>query len=163
MIIEYPLAAEADSEARQEEKRKERQIAEARELRTRRELERVAMSKESAVRLGRDARRQELLAVRASCLPGLVFLFHEVGGGCLGDGWIEIDVSRQDNHLQVKDSHVEPIRQILHPLFAYHFACTNSKMVGPVRVCPRLIRIPVDRENVFVRYYFVRCVRSVRV
>lgn len=79
MIIEYPLAEEDDSEARREEKRQERQVAKARRLRAWRESERVATSEESAMRLGGDARRQELLGVRAACLPGLVFLFHEVG------------------------------------------------------------------------------------
>lgn len=79
MIVEYPLAEERlDNKERLEEKRKEGEVAEARKARGRREIERAAREEEAAVRLGAEARRKELLAVREACLPGLVFLFHEV-------------------------------------------------------------------------------------
>lgn len=79
MIVEYPLAEERDeNKERLEEKRKENEVAEARKARERREIERAAREEESAVRLGGEAKRKELLAVREACLPGLVFLYHEV-------------------------------------------------------------------------------------
>lgn len=83
MIVVYPQAESGkedsdDSEEVLEERRKAEDVAAARKRRVVQEKERVARAEETARRLGHDAREEELMRVREACLPGLVFLFHEV-------------------------------------------------------------------------------------
>lgn len=61
-----------------EEKRKAKEVVEARQRREREEEESVKGMEEAARRAGQAAREEEMLCVRATCLPGLVFLTHEV-------------------------------------------------------------------------------------
>ncbi|CAM9936322.1 unnamed protein product [Ectocarpus sp. 12 AP-2014] len=61
-----------------EEERKAKEAAEARRKRERKEEEAIRAAEETASRAEEAARREELLGVRAACLPGLVFLAHEV-------------------------------------------------------------------------------------
>lgn len=61
-----------------EEKRKAKEVVEARQRREREEEESVRGMEEAARRAGKAAREEEMLCVRDACLPGLVFLTHEV-------------------------------------------------------------------------------------
>ena len=61
-----------------EDMRKAKEVAEARGRRAREERAGVARAAEAAGRAEAVARREELLRVRQACLPGLVFLTHEV-------------------------------------------------------------------------------------
>lgn len=61
-----------------EERRKAKEVAQARQRREREEEESVREMEEVARRAGEAARKEELLSVREACLPGLVFLAHEV-------------------------------------------------------------------------------------
>eukprot|EP00903_Cladosiphon_okamuranus_P012066 g11327.t1 len=61
-----------------EEKRKAEEVVEARQRREREEEESVRGVEEAARRAGKAAREEEMLCVRHACLPGLVFLSHEV-------------------------------------------------------------------------------------
>ena len=61
-----------------EEKRKAKEVVEARQRREREEEESVMGMEEAARRAGEAAREEEMLCVRDACLPGLVFLTHEV-------------------------------------------------------------------------------------
>ena len=65
-----------------EDRRKAKEVAEARGRRAREERASVARAAEAARCAEAVARREELLRVREACLPGLVFLTHEVGGLC---------------------------------------------------------------------------------
>lgn len=61
-----------------EEKRKAKEVVDARQRREREEEESVKGVEEAARRAGEAAREDEMLKVRNACLPGLVFLTHEV-------------------------------------------------------------------------------------
>lgn len=61
-----------------EAKRKAKAVVEARQRREKEEEESVEGMEEAARRAGEVAREEEMLCVRAACLPGLVFLTHEV-------------------------------------------------------------------------------------
>lgn len=61
-----------------EEQRKAKEVADARQRREREEEESVEGMEEAARRAGEAARKEEMLCVRGACLPGLVFLTHEV-------------------------------------------------------------------------------------
>ncbi|CAN0140320.1 unnamed protein product [Scytosiphon promiscuus] len=64
-----------------EEKRKAKEVEMARQRRAREEEESIRGEEEAARRAGEVAREEELLRVREACLPGLVFLAHEVAHG----------------------------------------------------------------------------------
>lgn len=61
-----------------EENRKAKEVADVRRRREREEEESVKGMEEAARRAGEAAREEEMLRVREACLPGLVFLAHEV-------------------------------------------------------------------------------------
>lgn len=89
MVVSFPMDQEADEEEEafwgdgdetrvREEKRKARKVAEARDRRAQEEEELIRGEEEAARRAGEAAREEELLRVREACLPGLVFMAHEV-------------------------------------------------------------------------------------
>lgn len=97
MVVSFPNEDDEDGEESGwgpgdevrvlEEKRKAQEVVEARRRREREEEESVRGMEEAARRAGEAAREDEMLCVRGACLPGLVFLTHEVsrwrwcGGG----------------------------------------------------------------------------------
>lgn len=87
MVVSLPLEEEGEEESGWgpgdevrvlEEKRKAKEVAEARQRREREEQESVKGMEDAARRAGETAREEEMLRVREACLPGLVFLAHEV-------------------------------------------------------------------------------------
>lgn len=80
MVVSSPIDWEVagDNVRVSKEKRKAKEVAEARRKREREEEEAIRAAEETASRAEEVARREELLGVRAACLPGLVFLAHEV-------------------------------------------------------------------------------------
>ncbi|CAM9210540.1 unnamed protein product [Ectocarpus sp. 12 AP-2014] len=80
MVVSLPVeyGVGGDDVGVSEEERKAKEVAEARRKREREEEEAIRAAEETASRAEEAARREELLGVRAACLPGLVFLAHEV-------------------------------------------------------------------------------------
>ena len=66
-----------------EASRKAKEVADVRRRREREESESVAGMEEAARRAAEAAREEEMLRVREACLPGLVFLAHEVRAFCV--------------------------------------------------------------------------------
>lgn len=87
MVVSLPVdcGVGGDDVGVSEEERKAKEVAEARRKRERNEEEAIRAAEETASRAEEVARREELLGVRAACLPGLVFLAHEVRGCCCCD------------------------------------------------------------------------------
>ncbi|CBN79913.1 expressed unknown protein [Ectocarpus siliculosus] len=80
MVVSLPVdcGVGGDDVGMSEEERKAKEVAEARRKREREEEEAIRAAEETASRAEEAARKEELLGVRAACLPGLVFLAHEV-------------------------------------------------------------------------------------
>eukprot|EP00752_Nemacystus_decipiens_P004160 g3806.t1 len=87
MVVSFPNEEEKGGESGwgpgdevrvTEEKRKAKEVIEARQTREREEEESVKGMEEAARRAGEVAREEEMLRVRGACLPGVVFLTHEV-------------------------------------------------------------------------------------
>lgn len=78
MIISHPRGGDGDDSAIDFETKAARQVAEARMRRAKEERESIARAEEAGRGLKETARAEEMNRVRSACLPGVVFLAHEV-------------------------------------------------------------------------------------